>query len=289
MGSKRSKLFQQESKEFQMKLRWPVDGVVAATPAAEDDALFDIARRAIIDATEALAAGRRTDFEFNAQPWLREGIRYDTAQLELKRAQLTLAIEATDERTKLKCKQHHFVPELLFDADGQSLCQPDPATRERFGKAKFKLEQDLHFSNLKYCASGSLFLNGRRTAVSDIGFFSRHFPGLAARFPANTPLQPVSHWQETVYDDFRVRCGRRVVDSWMLVTRRDAARLGLLIHEGKRPTQGALHAAFLERLPDRPGDLRARPAGRPPSRLPRGAWPSSSGSGSYSSPSKASR
>lgn len=220
--SKQNQVVEQESKEFQMKLIWPAPGVKpAATPEEVDRQLFAIARDAIVAAVEAVADGRKTSFEFSATGWHRRGIRYDTAERSLKAACLTLAVEATDARTKLKCKAHQFVPELLFDKNGDSICWPDAdSVSGKQGKTQFKLEQDLHFDNMKYCASGSLYLKGSRTDASDIGFFSEHFPGLKKRWPAATPLVTLSDWDETVFDSMRVSWGRQTVDSWMLVNRR---------------------------------------------------------------------
>lgn len=219
----KNKVFEQDSKEFQMKLRWPADGVApGATPEAVDQQLLAIACAAIRTAVAQVAADKKSACRFNDVPWLREGIRYDTAGRDLKRLYLTLAIEATDTATKLKCKQHQFVPELLFDAKGDSPCWPDAASvGGKLGQTQFKLEQDLHFDNLKYCTSGSLYRKGRRTDVTDLGFFSRHFPRLAKLLPATSPLVPLTHWRETVFDDFSVCIGRRRINTWMLVTRRD--------------------------------------------------------------------
>lgn len=190
-------------------------------PGRTDEALFLAVTDAVSHAVALLADDNRSTARFVNNLWRRAGIRYDTAHWELKRHQLTLAIEATDKRTKLKCKQHAFLPEILFDKPVNSLCYPDIRRSGNYRKhdTKFKLEQDLHFDNVKFCASGSLFLKGRRTDVTTLGFFSTFFPGLNTLLPATTPLKEVSRWDEAVFDDMAVNWNRTRISSWMLVNR----------------------------------------------------------------------
>jgi hypothetical protein len=215
------KITRQESKEFQLKLDLDaLLGKARRTPGKTDEAIFLAVTEAVDAAVVELAAGGKSKAYFINNLWRREGIRYDTAEKLLKRCHLTLAVEATDTLTKLKCKGHEFVPELLFAKPKQSPCYPDrDATQGKVAKAKFKLEQDLHFDNHKFCASGSLFAEGRRTDAADLGFFSRYFPGLLWLAPATTPLEPVSHWDEAVFDEMLVGWDKVVFDDWMLVNR----------------------------------------------------------------------
>lgn len=202
-------------------------------PGKTDEALFLAVTEAVSHAVAVLGDGGRSSARFANNLWRRAGIRYDTANGELKRHQLTLAIEATDKRTKLKCKQHAFLPELLFDKPANSLCYPDIRCSGSYRKhdTKLKLEQDLHFDNIKFCASGSLFLKGRRTDVTTLGFFSTFFPGLNTVLPAATPLKEVSRWDEAVFDDMAVGWNGNGISSWMLVNRWDPKNGTLLESE----------------------------------------------------------
>lgn len=221
-------LIYQESKEFQMKIDLaPALEATGGTTEEIDHRLFTLAAAAVADATVASNDRQhdraRLKTSFPEAPWTRQGIRYDTADRVLRAQRLTLAIEATSRLTKLKCKQHDFVPEMLFSRPKRSLCRPDPDAPgvTSKGKVKLKREQDLHFDNLKYCASGSLFLKGQCTQVADLGFFSRRFPGLAKIAAPQTPLVAISHWDETVFDEMTSRYGRYGELSWMLVIRRE--------------------------------------------------------------------
>ena len=219
-----TKLYRQESKEFQMKVIWPLPGSKARpAPGTTDRQIFKRVSETLTQVIGQLAGDKKSSVVCNDNLWRREGIRYDTAERLLKQNNLTLAIEATDERTKLKCKQHNFVPELLFDKPKNSICAPSIKAAAEFKKhdAKLKLEEDMHFSNIKYCASGSLFRKGRRTSVEQLQFFSRYFPALETLAPAETPLQALSHWDEAVFDDMLTRWGKTEFDSWMLVNRWD--------------------------------------------------------------------
>lgn len=217
-----AKVFRQESKEFQMKVLWPVKaGKTALRPGITDQQIFRHVTQVIATAVARVADGHKTKTVFNDNLWRRDGVRYDTAQSDLKRHDLSLAIEASDQRTKLKCKQHSFVPELLFDKPGQSLCYPDIEASGVYKKhdSKLKLEQDLHFSNTKHCASGSLFVKGRAEQVDTLAFFSRYFPALNMLLPADTSLQEVSRWDEAVFDDMFTSWSKIEFTSWMLVNR----------------------------------------------------------------------
>lgn len=224
----------QESKEFQLKVIWPASSSpTQAARAVIDRQIFQHMTQAIAAAVLALAGKRQSTLTFNDNLWRRQGIRFDTAGGELKQHNLTLAIEATDERSKLKCKQHHFIPEMLFEKPKKSVCYPDLKIAGRYKKndGKLKLEQDLHFSNLKYCASGSLFIKGPLLAADNIRVFSRYFPALEKRFPPATALHEVSHWDEAVFDDMRTAWDDAEIPNWMLVNRWDWASGELLESE----------------------------------------------------------
>lgn len=223
MNDKDDKVKLQESKEFQMKVMWlNLDEETIASPCVVDHKIFNLVKKAISSAVKELAEGKPTKLVFNDKVWRREGIRYDTCDNRLKQDNnLTLAIEATDERTKLKSKQHNFIPELLFKKPDRSVCYPDIQASKGYKKhdTKFKLEEDLHFSNLKYCASGSLFIEGRSTQVETLEFFSRYFPALENLLPSSTPLKALSHWDEAVFDDMSVEWDGTEFNDWMLVNR----------------------------------------------------------------------
>lgn len=219
------KVFFQESKEFQLKIDiGQCFGKGPEMPAPTDKAIFEAVAQAIRQAVFSLDDGKKSKVTLNNNSWRREGIRYDAADRRLKANNLTLAIEATDKCTKLKCKEHNFIPELLFVKPGQSVVLPDIRAAAAYKKhdTTLKLEQDIHLDNIKYCGSGSLYVKGRQTAGKDSLFFSCFFPGLTAFFPAAVALREVSHWDETVFDDMSTCWGRNKIDSWMLVNRRDA-------------------------------------------------------------------
>lgn len=208
----------ERSIEFQLK----VDAAPFAKkhkPDRIDAGLYAKVAKVITGAAQKLAGASRLKLDF-PEPWVREGIRYDTDPDKNKglfrRNNTSLAIEATDELTKYKCKLHNFIPELLFSKPASALCYPKNKGRG----AKLKLEQDIHFNNCKYCASGSLFLKGRRTDIGTVGDFSRLFPRIERIAPADTVLFPVSHWQETVCGEMTT-AWRDISIQWNLVTRRD--------------------------------------------------------------------
>lgn len=226
------KVLLQESKEFQLRI--DIDATLAKGRRArgrDDEALFRAAAKAIREAVDSLA--RESEVDIGDDRWQRDGIRYDAADGRLKANRLTLAIEATDKRTKLKFKQHDFIPELLFAKPEQATVYPDIRKSGGYGKhdTTLKREQDIHLDNIKSCASGSLYVKGRQTDAKDSSFFARYFPGLDTILPKATPLQAISHWDETVFDDMRTRWGRTDIDAWMLVNRRDAKTGKLLESE----------------------------------------------------------
>ncbi|HZX30047.1 MAG TPA: hypothetical protein VFF03_01720 [Rhodocyclaceae bacterium] len=225
------KVFLQESKEYQMKIDiGRCFGTGPGAPVPSDEALFEASLRAIRQAVESLSQAGEWKVTANDNRWLRAGIRYDAADGRLKAHKLTLAIEAADKRTKLKCKQHDFVPEMLFDKPEKATVFPDITRTGDYKKhdTTLKREEDLHFDNIKYCASGSFYLKGRQTQDKDSGFFTRYYPKLEVFFPETVPLVEVSHWDESIYDDMRARWGRNDIDTWMLVIRRDAATQAFL-------------------------------------------------------------
>lgn len=213
-----SNIFHERSIEFQLKV--DAAKVTDKTKSEEiDAALYAKVQKVISRAAKKLAGKARLELEF-PKPWLREGIRYDTdankANGLFRKHNMSLAIEATDELTKYKCKQHNFIPELLYTKPKAALCYP----RDKGADVKLKLEQDIHFDNCKYCASGSLFLKGRRTEIATVGDFSRLFPGIEQIAPKDTALYPVSDCQETVCDKM-VTAWRDITIEWNLVTRWD--------------------------------------------------------------------
>jgi len=241
----------QESKEFQLKI-----DIDANLPKGRrvrdrtDDALFRAATDAIRAAVDSVAHDRDPEVVIRDDRWQREGIRYDTADGRLKANLLTLGIEATDKRTKLKFKQHNFIPELLFAKPTQATVYPDIGKSGGYGKhdTKLKREQDIHFDNIKSCASGSLYVKGRQTGDKDSSFFSPYFPGLDTILPAPVPLKAVSHWDETIFDDMRTRWKRIDIDTWMLVNRWEASTGKLLESELSFKLVEKMDAAWDDRL-----------------------------------------
>jgi hypothetical protein len=226
-------VFHQESKEFQLKI--DVDKVLpkqGRQPGPADKALFHAVGDAMRLAVDSLGHGG-SEVILHDNAWQRDGIRYDTADARLKANQLTLAIEATDKRTKLKFKQHNFIPELLFAKPTEATVYPDIDASGGYKDhdTKLKREQDIHFDNIKTCASGSLFVKGRQTEVQDSSFFDRYFPGLEKVLPVPTPLTAVSHWNEVVFDDMRTSWKHVLIDSWTLVDRWDHQTKELLESE----------------------------------------------------------
>lgn len=213
-----SNIFHERSIEFQLKID---PGLITKKSDAQkiNAELYIKVQEVIAAAVRKLAGKSRLKLTF-PEPWKREGIRYDTdldkAKGLFRNHNMSLAIEATDELTKYKCKLHNFIPELLYAKPETALCYPKDKGRD----TKFKLEQDIHLDNCKYCASGSLFLKGRRTDITRVGDFSRLFPGIKSIASASTALIAVSHWQETVCGKM-VTAWRDITIQWDLVTRWD--------------------------------------------------------------------
>ena len=212
------KIFHERSIEFQLKI--DTDLVVTKTDSAEIDAeLYTKVQEVITHAIQKIAGKSKLKLTF-PKPWIREGIRYDTDPQPdnglFRQHNMSLAIEATDELTKYKCKQHHFIPELMYLKPKSALCYP----KNKGTSVKLKLEQDIHFNNAKYCTSGSLFLKGRRTDIRTVADFSRLFPRIERIVPPDTELSPVSHWQETVCGKMVMRWGDVTLE-WDLITRWD--------------------------------------------------------------------
>lgn len=217
-------ILHERSVEFQLK----VDTTIIGAESADMDAvLYEKVREVISGAVQKIAGKSRLKLKF-PPPWVREAIRYDTGARDglFRKHNISLAIEATDQLTKYKCKQHHFIPQLLCEKPKSALCYP----RKKGADVKFKLEQDIHFDNCKYCASGSLFLKGRRTNHSTVSDFSRLFPEIEQIAPADAVLCPISHWQETVCGKM-VTAWREVTIEWNLITRRDFQTHALLESE----------------------------------------------------------
>jgi hypothetical protein len=205
-----------------MKGAWPPPGrPEKLVPGATDQQIFKLVETTIRDVVSRLAGSKKGKSILDDTPWRREGIRYDTADWDLRKNNLTLAIEATDAKTKLKCKQHHFIPELLYKQPKHSTCYPavKAASCCKEHGAKLKLEEDIHFSNVKYCASGSLFVKGRANQNNGAADFIKYFPHLEKRLPTNTTLLPVSHWDEVVFDDIQTSWDQYEFSDWMLVNR----------------------------------------------------------------------
>lgn len=219
------KVFFQESKEYQLKVDMDrCFGNAPRVPGSTDEAIFKAVVQAMRQAVESLAEGGKSKVEANDNLWRRDGIRYDTAKGQLKANKLTIGVEAADKRTKFKFKQHDFVPEMLFDKPENAMVLPDIRKSSTYKKhdTTLKLEQDLHLDNIKYCASGSLYVKGHQTDVEDTSFFSPYYPGLLKLFPKPVALKPVSHWDEAIFDDMSVSWGHNDIDTWMLVNRWDA-------------------------------------------------------------------
>ena len=196
-------------------------GKAALTPGVTDEQLFKLVADTLKTVAGRLASNQKGKTKFKNNLWRRETIRYDAPGSYLRAHNLTLAVEATDEMTKLTCRKHNFIPELLFNKTKKSLCFPDIAAKNvmKSHEIKHKLEQDLHFSDHKYCASGSLFIPGSMTNIQTLKFFSRYFPKLETLLPSQTPLQAASHWDEAVFDNMLVSLDKVEIATWMLVNR----------------------------------------------------------------------
>ncbi len=216
------KLVTKVSKEFQIKLRPEV--------ATSDKTAISEMMRVL----KALANSDRHKFHIikMGETWQRHGERYDTAQGTgmFKEQQLSLATEKRGEgkkaRTKLKCKLHNFVPELLYRDHEKAFCTPVLKPYKKSSgiriEPKFKLEQDIHFNNTKYCATGYLTLPGREHSFTTVKEFARFYPRLLklSGIESKTPLVKVKDWNETVHDNIIMRIGDMELRG-ALVTRRD--------------------------------------------------------------------
>ncbi len=203
------KIFHERSIEFQLKV------VVGLLGDNADAALYARIQETLCTVLQKHSGKARLKTKFPA-PWMREGIRYDTDTKIFRKHNLSLAMEATEKLTKYKCKQHNFIAELLYDKPKSALCYP----KNKGSDVKLKLEQDIHFNNCKFCASGSLFLKGCRTVHPHVADFSALFPGIEQIAAPDTPLSPVSHWSETVCGKM-VTSWRDITLEWDLVNRRD--------------------------------------------------------------------
>ncbi len=197
------------SKEFQIKLR------KQAVPWDQ------AARDRVLELLESIEVEKRFGLEVVSQgcgPKERRGERYDTLpDIGLFRRQgISLASEKTgsgsEARTKLKCKLHSLVPELLYPKPNKAWCWPalPGEGNERGYKPKFKLEQDIHFNNTKFCATGYLTLPGHDHEFARVEDFLPYFPrleGLDGVRPDRL-LVRVKDWDEVVFDDMEFCIGK---------------------------------------------------------------------------------
>lgn len=191
----------QISKEFQMKLVPRVGWKDADYLAAAQEAL-----------TKAIFARYGNDAVFygGSLTWTRRGTRFDVAGMGFKARNLTLAIEASAmlEGTKVKCKYHNFIPELLCKTMEDSVCWPTRDTLD--GKCidpEIKLEEDIHFDNIKFCLSGSVKLPGVDHTFEKVKDFGNYFAHIEDWIPKETPLGVVSDWDEVIRNDMEIREG----------------------------------------------------------------------------------
>jgi hypothetical protein len=203
------------SKEFQVKLKQSLGEY------------YEQARDTLLDVLKCVETSGRYRFKVQSEgeSWKRRGERFDTLpNIGLFRQNgISLATEKRkDDKagTKLKCKLHNLVPELLYSKPETSWGWPrdDVVGVER----KFKLEQDIHFDNAKFCATGYLVLPGTDWKFKQVGDFTRYFP-LLSDLPGvrqDQRLYKVKDWDEYVQDEmvFEI-CGEKVEGA--LVTRRN--------------------------------------------------------------------
>jgi len=203
------------SKEFQIKLKQTLGEH------------HEKARDTVLDLLECIEASGRYRFKVKSkgESWKRRGERYDTLPDVglFRRNGISLATEkrkGKDGGTKLKCKLHNLVPELLYSKPQTSPGWPrdDVADVDR----KFKLEQDIHFDNTKYCATGYLILPNTDWTFETVADFARYYP-LLSDLPGihqDQRLFKVKDWDEFVEDEmvFEI-CGEEVKGA--LVTRRN--------------------------------------------------------------------
>lgn len=202
----------QESKEFQIKL--------THQKGDNPDAYMKRAATALKEAIKEVFDGK-SKLGNIPEPWTRHGLRFDTQNSALKSHDCTLAIEASKDKkgTKLKCKLHNFIPELLFEVMDEAISFP---TRTLYKgkdiKPKIKLEQDIHFDNIKFCCSGSVILLVVEKDFKNVDDFAAYFGRLLDLAPRKTRLVVVSDWEETVYEDIALKSDDLDTD-FTLVTR----------------------------------------------------------------------
>ena len=206
------------SKELQLKLRREV--------GLSDDACIATLESVLRN----IAASDRFDFrikELSKDSWSRHGERFDTSPVAglFRSNGISLATEKAiagkkKMKTKLKCKLHSLIPELLYENREDSYCYPSIEDEEV--EPKFKLEQDIHFNNCKYCATGYFKLPGTNHCFQTASDFLQYYPGLAdvPGFDEATTLIKVKDWEETVFDDMKLEIGGWTIKG-ALVTRRD--------------------------------------------------------------------
>lgn len=207
------------SKELQIKLRREVG-------FSDENCISTL--KAVMRNIEARG---RFDFsieKFPTESWSRHGERFDTApNAGLFRTNgISLATEKVikgktgKERTKLKCKMHSLLPELLYDKREESYCYP--STEVDSIETKFKLEQDIHFNNCKHCATGYFLLAGVEYQFETARDFLEYFPtlGMLPGVDKKAPLFKVKDWEETVFDELEFNIGDWKIKG-ALVTRRD--------------------------------------------------------------------
>lgn len=207
-------------KEFQVKLRRDI--------VTSDEAC----RKTLLSVLQGIEDQGCFDFKLKGNSgatWKRRGERYDTMPGNagiFRSNRLSLATEKREDKngkfTKLKCKLHNFVPELLYRTPKKSWVWPSPGNYKTNVKLKFKLEQDVHFNNCKYCSTGYLTIPGCNHKFKKMKDFLPYFPRLTA-IPGvhkDMALWKVKNWDEVVFDDIKMTIGTWDIRG-ALVTRRD--------------------------------------------------------------------
>jgi len=220
------------SKELQIKLR----PELAVTNVR--------AKETIIEILEWLE--NNTEFSWkdsSGDDWERRGERYDTQDSFFKSNRITLASEKSEDdknRTKIKCKLHNFIPELLYPEIEYAYCYPNAGSYDDI-ELKFKQEQDIHFNNCKYCATGYMKLPGTAHQFTQVEEFYPYYPNLkkVPEIDGNADLVKVKDWQETIFDDIKMKIGDFEFKG-ALVTRRnycdqslDESEFSFKVTEGK--------------------------------------------------------
>ncbi len=197
MGEKKVK--RQISKEFQIKL---------VQQKRYSDVDYQKAALKALEVAIYKVFGNKAVFDGGKGSWKRRGTRFDTSGQGFKARNLTLAIEAANSRneTKVKCKYHNFIPELLFEKMKEAISWP---TRKKFKgksiKRKMKLEEDVHFDNIKFCASGSVVLLGTTHNFKKVKDFGKFFKRINRWIPGKTHLGVISDWKEVLKNDMRIK------------------------------------------------------------------------------------